>query len=238
MAKEKEEVKKEKPVKEKAVKEKTESKGKKESAGQGKKESGPQEKGVPARLFEQYRKTVVPALMAKFQYKNPMQVPRLEKISINIGVGDATQDPKLLEVSIRELETITGQKSAVTKSKKAISNFKLRENLAIGCRVTLRRAKMYEFMDRLVSIALPRVRDFKGVPDKSFDGHGNYTLGVKEQIIFPEIDVDKITRLNGMDVTFVTTAKNDVEAYELLKALGMPFVKREEVIQTAPGQKQ
>ncbi|MFZ1977041.1 MAG: 50S ribosomal protein L5 [Bacteroidota bacterium] len=233
MAKEKEE-KKEKPVKEKPAQEKP---AKEKSAAKGKKETGAQEKGSPARLLEQYKKSIVPALMAKFQYKNPMQVPRLEKISINIGVGDATQDPKLLDVSIRELEAITGQKCAITKSKKAISNFKLRENLPIGCRVTLRRMKMYEFLDRFVSVALPRVRDFRGVPDKSFDGHGNYTMGVKEQIIFPEIDVDKITRVNGMDITFVTTAKNDVEAYELLRALGIPFVKREEVIQSAPGQK-
>ncbi|MGH2567323.1 MAG: 50S ribosomal protein L5, partial [Bacteroidota bacterium] len=129
------------------------------------------------------------------------------------------------------LETVVGQKPVITKSKKAISNFKLRENLPIGCRVTLRRARMYEFLDRLINVALPRVRDFRGVPDKSFDGHGNYTLGVKEQIIFPEVDVDKVSRITGMDITFVTTATNDVEAYELLKALGMPFVKRQEVVQ-------
>ena len=204
---------------------------KKEAETKGKKEAG-QEKGAPARLFERYQKECVPALMKKFQFKSKMQVPRLDKISINIGVGKATQDPKLLDVAVHELETITGQKVAVTKSKKAISNFHLRENLAIGCRVTLRRAKMYEFLDRFISVALPRVRDFRGVSDKSFDGHGNYTLGVKEQIIFPEIDVDKITRINGMDITFVTTAKNDVEAYELLKELGMPFVKRQEVVQS------
>ncbi len=137
----------------------------------------------------------------------------------------------MLDVAVHELEAITGQKVAITKSKKAISNFKLRENLPIGCRVTLRRAKMYEFLDRFISVALPRVRDFRGVSDKSFDGHGNYTVGVKEQIIFPEIDVDKVTRICGMDITFVTTAKNDVEAYELLKELGIPFVKRQEVVQ-------
>lgn len=194
--------------------------------------AGQQEKGVPPRLHERYKRDVVTALMKRFKYKSPMQVPRLEKISINMGVGAATQDPKILDVSVKELETITGQKVAITKSKKAISNFKLRENLPIGCRVTLRKIKMYEFLDRLISVALPRVRDFKGVPDKSFDGHGNYTLGIKEQIIFPEIDVDKITRINGMDVTFVTTAKTDAEAYELLKELGMPFVKRQEVVQT------
>jgi large subunit ribosomal protein L5 len=197
----------------------------------GKKESGEQEKGVKARLFERYQKEAVPALMKKFQFKSIMQVPRLEKVSINIGVGQSTQDPKLLDAAVHELEIITGQKAAITKSKKAISNFKLRENIPIGCRVTLRRAKMYEFIDRFISIALPRVRDFRGISDKSFDGHGNYTVGIKEQIIFPEIDVDKVTRVTGMDVTFVTTAKNDVEAYELLKELGMPFVKRQEIVQ-------
>jgi large subunit ribosomal protein L5 len=191
------------------------------------------EAGVPARLFVQYKKEIIPQMMKKFQYKSIMQVPKLVKIAVNSGVGMATQDPKILDVTVKELESITGQKVAITKSKKAISNFKLRENLAIGCRVTLRRAQMYEFADRLINIALPRVRDFRGVSDKSFDGHGNYTLGIKEQIIFPEIDVDKVTRINGMDVTFVTTAKTDAEAYELLKALGMPFVKRQEVLQTA-----
>jgi large subunit ribosomal protein L5 len=192
-----------------------------------------EEKGIPPRLWELYRKQAVPALMKRFGYKSVMQVPRLEKISINIGVGQATQDPKLLDQAIKELETITGQKPAITRSKKAISNFKLREGLPIGCRVTLRRARMYEFLDRLINVALPRVRDFRGVSDKSFDGHGNYTLGIKEQIIFPEIDVDKVTRINGMDITFVTTAKTDMEAYELLKVLGLPFVKRQEVVQTS-----
>jgi large subunit ribosomal protein L5 len=190
------------------------------------------EKGVPPRLLDMYKREVIPAMMKRFQYKSVMQVPRLEKIAINIGVGQATQDPKILETTMKELETITGQKAAITKSKKAISNFKLREGLAIGCRTTLRQARMYEFLDRLINVAIPRVRDFRGVPEKSFDGHGNYTLGIKEQIIFPEIDVDKVTRISGMDITFVTTAKNDVEAYELLKALGLPFVKRQEVIQT------
>jgi large subunit ribosomal protein L5 len=208
--------------------------GKGSGEGGGKKAAAShREAGVPARLFLQYKKEIVPQLMKKFQYKSIMQVPRLVKISINSGVGMATQDPKLLDVTVKEIEAITGQKVAITKSKKAISNFKLRENLAIGCRVTLRRAMMFEFLDRLINVALPRVRDFRGVSDKSFDGHGNYTLGVKEQIIFPEIDVDKVTRINGMDVTFVTTAKTDAEAYELLKALGMPFVKRQEVLQTA-----
>jgi large subunit ribosomal protein L5 len=211
------------PKKEKAEKAAPEAKGKKEAAGQ--------DKGVTPRLFTRYQKETVPALMKKFQFKSKMQVPHLEKISINVGVGQATQDPKLLDNAVHELEAITGQKVAITKSKKAISNFKLRENIPIGARVTLRRAKMYEFLDRFISVALPRVRDFRGVSDKSFDGHGNYTIGVKEQIIFPEIDVDKVTRVNGMDITFVTTAKNDVEAYELLKELGMPFVKRQEIVQ-------
>ncbi|MDP2884027.1 MAG: 50S ribosomal protein L5 [Ignavibacteria bacterium] len=201
--------------------------------GGGKKQAGKREAGAPARLFVQYKKEVIPQLMKRFKYKSVMQVPRLVKISVNSGVGMATQDPKILDVSVKEVEAITGQKVAITKSKKAISNFKLREGLAIGCRVTLRRAVMYEFTDRLISIALPRVRDFRGVSDKSFDGHGNYTLGIKEQIVFPEIDADKVTRVSGMDITFVTTAKTDAEAYELLKALGMPFVKRQEVIQTA-----
>lgn len=201
--------------------------------GGGKKQAGKREAGAPARLFVHYKKEIVPQMMKRFKYKSVMQVPRLVKISVNSGVGVATQDPKILDASVKELEAITGQKVAITKSKKAISNFKLREGLAIGCRVTLRRAVMYEFTDRLISIALPRVRDFRGVSDKSFDGHGNYTLGIKDQIVFPEIDVDKVTRVNGMDITFVTTAKTDAEAYELLKALGMPFVKRQEVIQTA-----
>ncbi|MFH0988598.1 MAG: 50S ribosomal protein L5 [bacterium] len=195
--------------------------------------AGVQERGVAPRLFTQYRTVIVPALMKRFEYESVMQVPKLEKVSVNIGVGDATQDPKLLDVAVKELEAITGQKVAITKSKKAISNFKLREGLAIGCRVTLRRAKMYEFVDRLINLALPRVRDFRGVSDKSFDGHGNYTLGIKEQIIFAEIDVDKVTKITGMDVTFVTTALTDQEAYELLKALGMPFVRRQEVVQTS-----
>jgi large subunit ribosomal protein L5 len=222
-------------AKEKVTNEKVERKPKGEKAtpdAKGKKAAaaGAQEKGVPARLAQRYKSDVIPALSKKFKYNSVMQVPKLEKIAINIGVGEATQDPKLLDAAVHDLEAITGQKVAITKAKKAISNFKLRENLPIGCRVTLRREKMYEFLDRFISVALPRVRDFRGVPDKSFDGHGNYTLGVKEQIIFPEIDVDKVTRVTGMDVTFVTTANTDLEAYELLKELGIPFVKREEVV--------
>ena len=219
------------------AKEKTEKKqkGQEPAAEQkAKKAAEPQEPVAPPRLFLHYKKEVVSQLMKRFQYKNVMQVPRLEKIALNIGVGKATQDAKLLDMAVKELEAIVGQKPVITKSKKAISNFKLRENLPIGCRVTLRRARMYEFLDRLISVALPRVRDFRGVPDKSFDGHGNYTLGIKEHIIFPEVDVDKISRITGMDVTMVTTAKTDAEAYELLKALGMPFVKRQEVVQPPP----
>ncbi len=182
---------------------------------------------VPARLHEKFQKDVIPAMMKRFNYDNINRVPRLDKIAINIGVGGAASDPKLLEAAVRDLEAIVGQKVSITKSRKSISNFKLREDQAIGCRVTLRRARMYEFLDRLMSTAIPRIRDFRGVPDKSFDGRGNYTLGLKEQIIFPEIDVDKVSRITGMDVTFVTSATSDEEAYELLKAFGMPFRKRE-----------
>ena len=187
----------------------------------------------PPRLFEHYKKEVVPSLMERFHYKNVMQAPELEKISINIGLGAATQDPKILETAAKELELIVGQKAVITRAKKSISNFKLREGVSIGCRVTLRRARMYEFLDRFISTAVPRIRDFRGFPEKSLDGHGNYTVGLKEQIIFPEIDTDKVSRITGMDVTFVTTAKTDEEAYELLKGFGMPFVRRQEVIETA-----
>lgn len=178
------------------------------------------------RLQEKYRNEVIKKLMEQFKYDNVMMVPKLKKISINIGVGQASQDPKLMEIAVKELATISGQKPEVRKSKKAISNFKLRENQPIGCRVTLRRQKMYEFMDRLIALAIPRIRDFKGVSDSSFDGRGNYTLGIKEQIIFPEIDIDKVNRISGMDITFVTTAKTDEESYALLKEMGMPFKKR------------
>ncbi|GAB4188359.1 MAG: 50S ribosomal protein L5 [Thermoflexibacter sp.] len=177
------------------------------------------------RLKEKYLKEVVPALQAKFNYKSPMQVPKLVKICINKGIGQATSDKKLVDVGVEELTTITGQKAVATRSKKAISNFKLRENMPIGAKVTLRAERMYEFLDRLVTVSLPRVRDFKGINDKGFDGRGNYTLGVKEQIIFPEISIDKVSKISGMDITFVTTAKTDEESYELLKALGMPFKK-------------
>jgi large subunit ribosomal protein L5 len=188
------------------------------------------EERVTPRLQSMYRSEVIPALMKRFSYRNLMQVPRLEKIAINVGVGQATQDQKMVETVARDLELIVGQKVVITRAKKSISNFKLREKMPIGCRVTLRRARMYEFMDRFVSIAVPRIRDFRGLPDRSFDGRGNYTIGLKEHTVFPEIDVDKVARVFGMDITFVTTARNDQEAYELLKAFGMPFVKRQEVV--------
>ena len=196
---------------------------------EGKKENKvqePEEKITP-RLLEMYRQEIVPQLMKKFNYKNIMQVPKLYKITVNIGVGKASQDPKLLEDAVRDLTMITGQKPSIRKAKKAISNFKLRQGMAIGCMVTLRGARMYEFFDRLINIALPRVRDFRGLSDKSFDGRGNYSLGIKEQIIFPEINVDKVNRVYGMDITIVTTAKNDSEEYDLLKSFGFPFRKKE-----------
>ncbi len=186
----------------------------------------------PPRLYELYKKEVIPNLVKRFHYKNVMEAPRLERISVNIGLGAATQEPKILEAAVKELELIVGQKPVITRAKKSISNFKLRQGVPIGCRVTLRRARMYEFLDRFISTAVPRVRDFRGFSEKSFDGRGNYTVGIKEQIIFPEIDVDKVTRIVGMDVTFVTTAKTDEEGYELLKGFGMPFVRRQEVIET------
>lgn len=182
---------------------------------------------VTVRLFEEYKKDIVPSLMKKFGYKSVMQVPKLDKIVVNMGVGAAVADPKILEEAVKELETITGQKASIRKAKKAISNFKLREGLKIGAMVTLRRERMYEFLDRFVNIALPRVRDFRGLSDKSFDGRGNYTIGVKEQIIFPEIDVEKITKVMGMDVTFVTSANSDAEALDLLSGFGVPFTKKE-----------
>lgn len=178
------------------------------------------------RLKNKYLTEIVPTLKAKFQYKSVMQVPKVEKICINKGVGAAVADKKIVDVALEEITSISGQKAVSTKSKKAISNFKLREDMPIGVKVTLRGDRMYEFMDRLVSVALPRVRDFKGVSDKGFDGRGNYTLGVKEQIIFPEISIDKVQKINGMDITFVTSAGTDEESFELLKALGMPFVNK------------
>lgn len=185
------------------------------------------EEKLAPRLLEKYRNEIVPAMMKKFNYKSVMQVPRLEMISVNSGVGAATQDPKILDTVVREMTIITGQKPAITRAKKSISNFKLRQGVPIGCRVTLRGNRMYEFLDRLINLAIPRVRDFRGVSDRSFDGRGNYTLGIKEQIIFPEIDVDKVERIFGMDITIVTTAKTDEEAMELLKGFGVPFRKLE-----------
>lgn len=174
-------------------------------------------------LKDKYRNEVVSALMEQFNYKSTMQIPKLLKISINQGVGNATQDKKLVDNAVNEMTTITGQKAVATIASKSISNFKLREFMPIGARVTLRDKKMYEFLERFITVALPRVRDFKGINDKSFDGRGNYSLGIKEQIIFPEIDIDKVPRITGMDITFVTSAKTDAEAYALLKALGLPF---------------
>ena len=177
------------------------------------------------RLETAYKEAVVPALVERFKYKNIMMVPKLSKISVNIGVGEAAAEPKLLETAIQELGQITGQKPQVRKARKAISNFKLREGQAIGCKVTLRKKYMYEFLERFVTLAVPRIRDFRGLSMSSFDGRGNYTVGVREQIIFPEIDIDKVPRIQGMDISFVTTAKTDEEAFALLSELGMPFRK-------------
>ena len=205
-----------------------ESKEKKDKPKKDAEKSSPEKDvKIPCRLFDIYHKDVIPSLTKTFSYKNVMQVPKIEKVVVNMGVGAAVAEPKILEEAVRELESITGQKASIRKAKKAISNFKLREGLSIGAIVTLRKERMYEFLDRLINVALPRVRDFRGLSDKSFDGRGNYTLGVKEQIIFPEINVDKITRVLGMDITIVTSARSDNEAYELLKAFGMPFIKKE-----------
>jgi large subunit ribosomal protein L5 len=172
---------------------------------------------------KKYKDEVIPLLQEKFQYKSPMQVPKLAKICLNQGIGAATQDKKLVDAALNEMTTIAGQKAVPTKAKKSVSNFKLREGMTIGARVTLRNDQMYEFLERLVNVSLPRVRDFKGINDKSFDGNGNYSFGVTEQIIFPEMDIDKINKITGMDITFVTTANTDAEAFALLKALGLPF---------------
>lgn len=175
------------------------------------------------RLKKKYVEEIAPALRKEFKYKSPMQIPKMTKIVINMGIGEAVQDIKNLDGAVEDLTTITGQKPVIRRAKKSISNFKLRVGMPVGCMVTLRRERMYEFMDRLMSFVIPRIRDFRGVPGRSFDGRGNYTLGVKEQIIFPEIDFDKIDRTRGMDITFVTTAKNDEEAKALLRQFGMPF---------------
>ncbi|NSW91197.1 MAG: 50S ribosomal protein L5 [Firmicutes bacterium] len=175
------------------------------------------------RLKEKYLKEVVPSLQARFKYKNFMQVPKLEKVVINMGVGEAKENPKAIDSAVEDLATISGQKPIVTKAKKSVAAFKVRQGMSIGCKVTLRGDRMYEFADKLFNIALPRVRDFRGVPGNSFDGRGNYSLGIREQLIFPEINYDKIDKVRGMEITFVTTAKTDEEAKELLRLLGMPF---------------
>ncbi|MEZ4919249.1 MAG: 50S ribosomal protein L5 [Saprospiraceae bacterium] len=182
-------------------------------------------KHVP-RLKTKYQSTVVPALMEQFAYKSIMQVPRLNKICINQGIGDATGDKKMVDQAAQELSIIAGQKAVPTRAKKSVSNFKLREGMPIGVRVTLRGERMYEFLDRFISITLPRVRDFRGINDKSFDGRGNYSMGITEQIIFPEIDIDKVSKIMGMDITFVTSAETDKEAHALLKEMGLPFKTR------------
>ena len=178
-----------------------------------------------SRLKDLYNDTIVENLTKKFGYKNIMQVPKLDKIVVNMGVGEAKENAKLLEAAVKDMETITGQKAILTKAKNSVANFKIREGMPIGCKVTLRGDKMYEFLDRLVNLALPRVRDFRGINPNSFDGRGNYALGIKEQIIFPEIEYDKVDKVRGMDIIFVTTAKTDEEARELLKEFNMPFAK-------------
>ncbi len=187
------------------------------------KEEGPRIPAPPARLAMYYREKVVPELTQKFGYKSPMQVPRLKKITLNMGVGETTTDKKVLDNAVADMTRIAGQKPVVTKSRKSIANFKIRANFPVGCMVTLRGARMYEFLDRLVNIAIPRIRDFRGVSNRAFDGRGNYSLGVKEQIIFPEIDYDKIDALRGMDIAIITTAKSDDEARALLAAFRFPF---------------
>ncbi len=180
---------------------------------------------MSTRLKETYQNEIVDALMKKFEYKNKMEVPKLDKIVINMGVGEAKENAKLLDAAISDMETITGQKAVVTRAKNSVANFKIREGMPIGCKVTLRGDKMYEFLDRLINLALPRVRDFRGVNPNAFDGRGNYALGIKEQLIFPEIEYDKVDKVRGMDVIFVTTAKTDEEARELLTQFNMPFAK-------------
>ncbi len=177
------------------------------------------------RLLETYRSSIVPEMVKAFGYKNQMQVPKIKKIVINVGLGEATQDIKMLEAAQHELAAITGQKPVTTRAKKAIANFKIRKGSAIGCKVTLRRYMMYEFLDRMISVAIPRIRDFRGLPANSFDGSGNYSFGLNEQVIFPEVDVDKVMKTHGMDITIVTDAKSEKEAFELLKLFGMPFKK-------------
>jgi large subunit ribosomal protein L5 len=181
------------------------------------------EEGYMPRLLVKYREEILPGLVERFSYTNRCQVPRLEKIVVNMGLGDSLKDAKLMDAAIDDLMTITGQRPAVTRARKSVASFKIRKDMAIGCKVTLRRARMYEFFDRLVNVAIPRIRDFRGLSPDSLDGHGNYTFGIKEQIVFPEIDYDKVVKIRGMDITFQTTAETDEEAFELLKRLGVPF---------------
>ena len=205
-------------------------KGAAKEAKAGVKGKGPAPEVLPKdyipRPLKIYREEASPALMKRFSYSNKMQVPRLDKIVLNMGVGDAVDDQKFLDAALADMQTITGQKPLVTRAKKSISNFKLREDMPIGCMVTLRGLRMYEFLDRFISIAVPRIRDFRGLSDKAFDGRGNYSISLREQIVFPEINYDKILKVRGMNITFVTTAKSDEEAYELLASFGMPFRKR------------
>ena len=182
--------------------------------------------GYKPRMMATYKNDVIPSLKKRFNYKNIMQVPRLDRIVVNMGVGDAVEDQKHIDHAIEDLQIITGQKPSIRRAKKSISNFKLRQGMPIGCMVTLRRWRMYEFLDRFISLTVPRIRDFRGLPENSFDGRGNYTIGLKEQIMFPEINYDKVAKIRGMNITFVTTANTDEECYELLAALGMPFRKR------------
>jgi large subunit ribosomal protein L5 len=215
----------EKPKKEKAPKPKGKGKAEVEAKpeAEAKPKAAAKAEKIPARLREFYRQECVPKMMQEFKYRSPMQVPRVEKIVINMGLGEAIQNIKLLESAAQELAAITGQKAVVTRARRSIAAFKLREGMPIGCMVTLRRDRMYHFLDKLVNVVLPRVRDFRGVSDKAFDGRGNYTLGIKEQIIFPEIDYDKIDKVKGMNISIITTVPNDEEGKYLLKLLGLPF---------------
>lgn len=194
-----------------------------QKGGTDKKAAKPSRPAPPPRLFLRYKSEIVPSLMQEFGFKNPMEVPRLEKITLNMGLGEAVSNPNIINTAAEELSQLAGQKAVVTRAKKSISNFKLRAGQPIGCMVTLRRARMWEFLDRLVSVAIPRVRDFKGVSGRAFDGRGNYSLGIREQIIFPEINYDKVEKVKGLNVTITTTARNDKEGKALLKHLGMPF---------------
>jgi large subunit ribosomal protein L5 len=225
----------------------TDSKPAKAAKDKGKKEPArkadgrpPVPEGYEPRLRTEYRERIAPALKERFGLKNAMQIPRIVKIVVNIGAGDASQNPKLLDAVTADLAIVTGQKPAIARARKSVSNFKLRAGMPIGAFVTLRGVQMYEFLDRLLTVAIPRIRDFRGVSDRSFDGRGNYTLGIKEQIVFPEIDYDKIEKIRGMDITFVTTARTDEEAFELLKEFGMPFRRRipvpETVTESAPAE--